>query len=148
MREEIERVFDARIQEVYGKKMPRLLPFFIKHERKARCLDNLCDEIKLTEWKMGAKFEGNHEKFRNMVSTVADMFCQGALRHEEFKHLSPAEQYRRRQEKDLPKDVIDFAEELNEEEAKLKRGQIIGAGWNPAHKNKARGRKTPKLIIP
>lgn len=145
MRAQIEEIFDARIKKVFISK-PNMLPFFLQHERKNLCLDNLCEEVKTAEWKLGAKMD--KAKFTQMVETIADTFCQAALRQAEFKHLSPAEQYRRRNERDLPKDVIDFAEELNEEEAKMRREQIVSSGWNPAHKNRARGRKVPKLILP
>lgn len=140
---EVQKIFDDKIRSAF-KTRPDLKKFFLKHERKQLCLENLCGEIKLAEALLARKFDG--EKYRNMIEQVAVMFCRGAIGQKEKDIASRAEQ--RRREIAPEAELLEFQAEINEENAKVHRGQIIGQGWKPVAVNKARDRVVPKIIKP
>lgn len=148
MRELIEKIFNARIKTVFGKR-PDLMNFFLNHERKRVPLDQLVEQVKKAEWTLGGRMTDDAEgkaKFHAMVESTADMFCHAAINNHDQKMISSAELTRR---SIVPEHhLIEFQNEINEENAKVHRGQIVGAGWKPTAINQARGRKTPKLILP
>ena len=148
MREQIEKIFDARIKKVFGQR-PDLLKFFLKHERKKLALDNLVEQVKQAEWVLGGKMNSDasgREKFTKMVEGTADLFCRAAIGQKEGEIMSSAE--RRRREIAPEKHLLEFEAEINEENAKVHRGQIVVAGWTPTDINTPRGRKVPKLLLP
>ena len=147
MREQIKAVFDAHIKKAF-KSRPDLARYFLNHERKNLCLNNLVEEVKKAEWMLGGKMEGEggKEKFILMVEQTASLFCRAAIGQRENEVMSSAE--RRRHEIAPEKHLLEFEAEINEENAKVHRGQIVGAGWKPVAKNQAQGRKIPKLLLP
>lgn len=148
MREQIQKIFDERIRKVFGKRVD-LCNFFLKHERKRVALDSLVDQVKHAEWMLGGKMANDADgkaKFVAMVENTADLFCHAAIGNHDLKTMSDAE--KRRREITPEKHLIEFEQEINEENAKVHRGQIIGAGWKPTAVNQARGRKIPKLLLP
>lgn len=148
MREQIEKIFNARVTKVFGER-PELLRFFLKHERKRLVLDNLVEQVRKAEWMLGGKMNSDasgREKFVTMVEGTADLFCRAAIGQKEGEVMSAAE--RRRREIAPEKHLIEFEQEINEENAKVHRGQVVGAGWKPTAINTARGRKVPKLLLP
>lgn len=140
---EVQKIFDAKIRDAF-KKRPDLMKFFLGHERKKLCLENLCEQIKLAEGLLAVKFDT--PKYQNMIEQVAVMFCRGAIGQKEHEVASRAEQRRR---EIVPEyELLEFQKEINEENAKVHRGQIISEGWRPTAANQPRGRKTPKLLLP
>ncbi len=148
MRELIEKIFDARIRTVFEKR-PDLMNFFLKHERKRLPLDQLVEQVKKAEWMLGGKMANDANgkaKFHAMVESTADMFCHAAISNRDINVMSRAEKTRR---SIVPeKHLLEFQDEINEENAKAHRGQIISSGYRPVAINKPRTRKTPKLILP
>lgn len=141
---EVQKIFDDKIRDAF-KKRPDLKKFFLKHERKKLCIENLCEQIKLAEFAVTVKLDG--EKYRNMIEQVAVMFCRGAIGQKENEIASKAEQ--RRREIVPEAELLEFEAEINEENAKVHRGQIIGQGWKPVAANKAATRAptaAPKKI--
>lgn len=148
MREQIQKIFDARIQKVFGERRD-LMNFFLRHERKNLCLNNLVDQVKQAEWTLGGKMANDAEgkaKFEAMIENTADLFCRACIGDHDKRTLSDAE--KRRREITPEKHLIEFEQEINEENAKVHRGQIVGQGWTPKAINTPRGRQVPKLLKP
>lgn len=148
MREHILKIFDARLRKVF-KERRDLLNFFLHHERKRLVIDNLCEQVSKAEWMLGGKMSNDAKgkaKFEAMIENTADLFCHACIGNHDQKTLSAAE--KRRREITPEKDLLEFEAEINEENAKVHRGQIVGAGWKPTAINTARGRKVPKLLLP
>jgi hypothetical protein len=123
MREQIERIFDEKIKDVF-KSRPDLQKFFLRHERKSVCLDNLTAQVRTAEWQLGAKMDG--VKFTAMIETVASMFCKAALGTKEKDLMSASEKARIQI---TNRDLLDLEKEIYEENAKVDRGQVIGRGY-------------------
>lgn len=148
MREQIAKIFDDRIRSVFKSK-PELVRFFLNHERKNLALDNLVKEMRKAQYMVGAVLrddEKGRRNYREMVEHTADLFCRAAIGTKEKDIMSAAE--KRRQSIAPEHDLLEFEAEINEENAKVHRGQIVGAGWKPTAINTARGRKVPKLLLP
>lgn len=148
MREQIAKIFNDRIKKVFGEKQ-ELLRFFLNHERKNLCIDNLVKEMRTAQYMVGAVLrddEKGRRNYREMVEHTADLFCRACLGQKEIEIMSSAE--KRRQSIAPEHDLLEFEAEINEENAKVHRGQIVGQGWKPTAINTARGRKVPKLLIP
>lgn len=146
MRDQIEKIFDARIRKVF-KERRDLMNFFLKHERKRLVLDSLVEQVRLAEWTLGGKMNSDADgkaKFEAMVENTADLFCHAAIGNADLKVMSDAE--KRRRSITPEKHLIEFEQEINEENAKVHRGQIIGQGWTPKAVNVPRGRQIPKLL--
>lgn len=148
MREQIAKIFNDRIKKVFKEK-PELLKFFLNHERKNLCLDRLVKEMRQAQYMVGAVLRDDEKGRRNyyeMIEHTADLFCRACLGQKEGEVMSAAE--KRRRSIAPEHDLLEFQAEINEENAKVHRGQIVGAGWKPTAINTPRGRKVPKLLLP
>lgn len=89
---QIRDEFDAYITK--NIKNLEVRSFLVQHERKNVCIEKLCEQIRIAELSnIGRDF--NLEKWRLCIHSVARMFAQACLRHQEEKILSDAEIARR-----------------------------------------------------
>lgn len=130
MRLEVEKIFDARVDQVFSDRKD-LARFFKTHERKPKCIDNLCEEIRTAEWALGAKM--NAHKHTELIHTVVGMFCKAAIGTKENELMSASEKARIQI---AERELRDLENEITEENSKVNRGQIVGKGY------------TGKLIAP
>ncbi len=104
MRSEIKKIFDARIAEKF-RTLPEVRKFLLTHERKEICIDNLCEQIQICERKLySILFQA--EDYKDTIHTVADMFCERALKKAEEDSISANERIRRMNEVDEPTQLI------------------------------------------
>lgn len=99
---EVTKVFNEALVERFSKK-PEVLNFLLRHERKTRCLENLCEQIRLTEFKATVKLDAR--RYRLMIRTVADLFAKAALEAKHQELLSEAEKKRIAKEADAIKEA-------------------------------------------
>lgn len=86
MRDKIEKIFNEFISETYKEK-EIIKKYFLNHERKKVCIDNLCDQIKIIE-KQNYYIKFNQEKYRYTIRETAKMFCHIAIEYAEQKSYS------------------------------------------------------------
>ena len=93
MRTEIEKLFNAFIEKTF-KNRRDLMTFFLKHERKKICIDNLCEQIQGVE-RRRYSLTFNSTIYKRLINDVAKMFCDACLLHQDEKNLSSNERLRR-----------------------------------------------------
>jgi hypothetical protein len=111
-REYIDRTFGTR---------PTIHSYLLHHERRQRCLDGICQQIRIAESHRIAKGL-NLGRIRMLAETGAKIFCDLALRLAEQSALSNAERQRQINEaakiETLRDDLIDRDIILNPQEIK------------------------------
>lgn len=108
---EVTKKFDAELTKVFKQK-PDILRFLLKHERKDRCILNLCAEISRAEQ---YRINVSVENYSKIIKDFARMFARAALTYAEEKALSDAERARRIWESDRLNRAEQFAEDLEKE---------------------------------
>jgi len=85
---DVKAQFEKALGSLFPLK-PEVTRFLIRHERKQRCIENLCSQIALAEAKMGARFQKRH--LDEVIKSVVRLFAQTALQHKEEQLLSQAQ---------------------------------------------------------
>lgn len=118
---QVEPIFDGYVRRLFEPK-PHIAAALLAHERKAVCVERVCDQIRRAETSCNIGRKMNVERFRIMIEAAAKMFCENALRHLEERALSQAERTRRedeaRQEKQLEA-------EFDEMQAEATSGKLV-----------------------
>lgn len=113
---DVEKIFDEHLKAKLGQK-PEVLQFLLRHERKKLCLENLCGEIRVCEFKLGNSFF-NAELYRKTIQDVARLFAETALEFAEQGHLTHLEKARRIEEASqyeaLSKEITEGQERIEE----------------------------------
>ncbi len=92
MRHQIESLFNMFIVKTFPNK--DTVKFLWEHERKQKCLDEVCKQIKTCERKAySIKF--NRKKYVQVIDQSAKMFCNAALKKAKEDNLSRLEKQRR-----------------------------------------------------
>lgn len=89
---------------------PDIYNFLIRHERKQKCLEGICEQIKLAELSnIGQRMD--MKRLQILSRAGARMFCDAALKHAEESTLSQSERSRRISEhkdiNEIKSDLID-----------------------------------------
>lgn len=90
-KEDVTRRFDGHLRRIFATK-PEILKFLLTHERKAKCLDNLCFQISMAE--LGT-IKIDARRYDRMILEVAKMFAGAALDARKVELQSAAERARR-----------------------------------------------------
>lgn len=110
---EVTLLFDAFIRRVFETK-PLIRDALLRHERKVRCVQATCDQIRRGELSnIGRRL--NTDRIRSLVEGCASIFCDAALRHMEEQALSSAERQRRTTEAGYLDQLKDEFREMSEE---------------------------------
>lgn len=108
---DVQKIFDAYLTTKLSPK-PEILKFVLHHERKNLCLENLCGEIKVCEWKLGSQ-RFDLAKYKLTIEEVAKLFAATCLKAKGEELLTRNERIRR----------IDEASQYEELSKEIKEGQ-------------------------
>lgn len=110
---DVQSLFDAELKKITTDL--DLQRFLLGHERKQVCLKNLSFQIMNAEVTLGARF--GRKQLELLVSNVARMFADNAIRHRQQMNLSELEKLRQAKG---PKTESDILSELKEMGCELK----------------------------
>lgn len=96
MRQQVAMAFDSVI--IRAMPSQNLRKYLLEHERKAICVDRLCDQIQRAEQAANIGRPFDITRFNLFIESTARMFCKTALDHAEQEALSHAEKQRQRTE--------------------------------------------------
>lgn len=107
---EIKQYFDSYLVSTF--KSENIRNYLLNHERKQRCIDRVCEQIRMAE--LGQlKQRMNIWRWRTLVEACAKIFAEAALKHAEEAAISHAEMIRRI---DKATEMERFAEEFDAEQ--------------------------------
>ncbi len=84
---EIRKRVDERIDLVF-KSRPDLIPFFKKHERKEKFIENLAREVRIAELKLARRM--TQSSYHLLLDSMTDQFCRVCLQHKQEQNMSAA----------------------------------------------------------
>lgn len=87
---DVRKIFDDYLTKKF-KTNQSILNFFMKHERKEICLNNLCAEIMAIE---NRRLDFNAYTYVELIEAVAKMFCERSLTVQDQKLMSTNERRR------------------------------------------------------
>lgn len=103
---DVSQRFNDHISKVFVSK-PEVRNFLLNHERKANCIANLCEQIRIAELS-NIRHTFNVLKYSRVIESVVEMFCSACLKHKEEELLSRAERQKRLDEAN----TLEYAKEL------------------------------------
>jgi hypothetical protein len=110
---EIKKYFDSYLISTF--KSESIRNYLLNHERKQRCIDRVCEQIRMAE--LGQlKQRMDIWRWRTLVEACAKIFANAALQHAEESALTQAEKMRR----------IDEATRIDQIAAEFEAEQMIG----------------------
>ena len=110
MKQDIERIFNARIKYKFGR-IESVYKMLDSHERKNVVIHNCCEQIKIAEKKtFSIKFD--KEKYTSLVKSIADMFAGVAIKNAEEGILSTARKQQMVNEHQRKADIKSLVDEL------------------------------------
>lgn len=112
MKHQIESLFNMYIVKTYQNK--DIASFLWNHERKPKCVHELCRQIELCE-RSEKSIKFDRSKYRMVVNESAKMFCGAALLKAEQDAVSRIERQRLMDESNRIKDIEDEFEEDQKE---------------------------------
>lgn len=136
MRRHVERRFNRWLMWKFGQKVD-VTKFLLNHERKQKCIDNVCDQI--TEYEIRYPHKANTQSIAKLIDAAAGMFARAALNNAEQRARSvlanqlEADRIRQKadREKEIMENVIDMddvehdnAERAIEEKEKAQRKTV------------------------
>lgn len=83
----------------------------LKHERKMKCIENLCDEIRRAEF---YSLNINLDTYSRIIKDIAMMFSKAALQHIEEQYYSTMKRRQIEAEYNRLKDAQDLIQDLEE----------------------------------
>lgn len=87
--ERVRKRWDEAIRNKVGSENKEVLKFLLRHERRAICIANVCNQIQIAEKRFGSRTLTNSE-FNDLVDLCADLFASAALKAKEQELLSDA----------------------------------------------------------
>ncbi len=115
MEEQVRYIFNEWIKRKFCM-MPAVVSALLNHERKERCIQRTCEQIRKGELcNIGRRM--NLNSVAAMVEACAAMFCENAIKHFEEQALSAAERHRRETEADRMTQIEAEFDEMNNEAA-------------------------------
>lgn len=86
MRRLVNIFFEAEIKRVFGERQT-IIDFILKHERKDRCIDNICHQVMLSE-KSARRHLMELKNFETFVRDIARIFASTCIEHKHEELLS------------------------------------------------------------
>ncbi len=86
MRRLVNIFFEAEIKKVFGERQT-LIDFILKHERKERCIDNICAQVILSERSVKRHLM-DLKNFEIFVRDIARIFASTCIEHKHEELLS------------------------------------------------------------
>lgn len=114
MRTDVERLFDLYLSQVF-KENEDVKRFLLTHERKALCIDRLCEQIRCFEV---GNLNVNVSTYKKTIESIAQMFAHACLQNAQENALSESEKRRKTAEADRMKNLEAEFEELQRETLK------------------------------
>jgi hypothetical protein len=110
---DIEKIFDLKLDDTFGKK-PDVLNYLKNHERKNIVLENLSEQIKGCE-RANYSINFDVKKYHYTIDEIALFFARNALRYAEEQAVSRIERQRRIDEANKIEDAKEMMQELEDE---------------------------------
>lgn len=105
---DVTRIFNYWIIATF--KNDRMQSFLLNHERKMKCIQELCAQIRICELS-NIRRQFNVRDYHETIEGVASMFADACLKHAHEQSLSVAEKLRRMAEASHEADLTaEFAE--------------------------------------
>lgn len=113
MQFEITIAFNAWIAQRFAEKQ-EICNFLINHERKGKCIEKLCEQIRIAELSNIRKVF-DQRRYKQLIEAVAQMFCAAALEQASQEAMSAAERQRRMSEANHLKECETMLHEIERE---------------------------------
>lgn len=114
---EVSQIFNAWIRQKFAGR--QALTWLLAHERKQRCIDAVCQQIRIAELS-NIRRRFDMSRYRQIVEACAAMFADAALRFAEESAMSVAERHRRETQAAVIEDAKGLLQELEDEATSTK----------------------------
>lgn len=108
----VKKGFDRHLKEMFGQK-PDILKWILSHPRRELFEKNLCQEIRLAEFKFGARM--NVAKLNLLITHGCNLFADCCINNKTKEMMSAAELKRHEQKAGELKDTQGLVDDMEKE---------------------------------